>query len=303
MTDNLRGALLMMGAMAAYVLNDATIKALAEGLPTFQVVALRGVAATAALAVLARATGAWRLPIPPADRRGVALRCAAEVAAFVPFVLALTHMPLADVTAILQAVPLTITAAGAVFLGEAVGWRRWTAIGVGFAGVLLIVQPGGTGFSPWSGLALVTVAMVTLRDLVTRRLSRDVPSLKVATFTAAAVGGLGAALSLDTPWQTVGGAQAGLILGAALFILGGYVLSVMAVRVGEIAVVSPFRYTALVWGAVLGFAVFSEVPDAATLAGGALVAATGLYTIWREGRVPRMRPTAPPPGGGPGDIA
>ena len=303
MTDNLRGALLMMGAMAAYVLNDATIKSLAGGLPTFQIVALRGIAATAGLAILAWATGAARQPIPRADRRTVALRSAAEVAAFVPFVLALTHMPLADITAILQAVPLTITAAGALWLGETVGWRRWTAVAIGFAGVLLIVQPGGDGFSPWSGLAVLTVLMVTVRDLVTRRLSPAVPSLKVATWTAAAVGVLGAGLSLATPWRPVGAGEAALTLCAALFILAGYVLSVMAVRVGEIAVVAPFRYTALVWSAVLGLLLFSEVPDAPTLIGAALVASTGLYTIWRERHAPRIRPAAPPPGAGPGDIA
>ena len=135
MTENLRGAALMMAAMAAYTFNDAALKWLAQGLPTFQVVLLRGVVVTTLLTGLAAATGALRVPIARADRGPVLLRSAAEVAAFLPFVLALTRMPLASVTAILQILPLTITAAGALFLGERVGWRRWAAIAVGLAGV------------------------------------------------------------------------------------------------------------------------------------------------------------------------
>ena len=294
MTDNLRGALFMMASMATFTLNDACLKRLAQDLPTFQVVAIRGVGATALVAALAWATGALARPIPRADRGPVLLRSAAEVAAFLPFVVALTHMPLANITAILQALPLTITAAGALLLGERVGPRRWAAIGVGLAGVLLIVRPGTAGFDAWSLVALLTVAIITARDLITRRISPATPSLKVAILTAAGVTALGAALSLGEPWRPVAPAQGGVIALAAAFVLGGYLFSILAMRSGEVAVVTPFRYTAMLWGLLLGALVFGERPDAATLAGAGLVVAAGLYTLWREaGRAPAPRPAAP----------
>ena len=293
MNENLRGACFMMASMATFTLNDATVKYLAQGLPTFQVVFLRGVAATFLITVLAHLTGALRRPIPRADWPWVLGRSAAEVVSFLPFILALTHMPLANVTAILQALPLTIAAAGALFLGERVGWRRWTAIGIGLIGVLLIVRPGGADFDLWSLAALGAVLTITMRDLFTRRLSPDVPSLKVAILTAAGVAALGLVLSLRTEWQPLDGPQGGLVLLASLFILGGYLFSILAMRVGEIGAVTPFRYTALLWGLLLGWAVFGEWPKPLTLLGAALVAGTGLYTLWREARAPVPRPVAP----------
>jgi S-adenosylmethionine uptake transporter len=293
-TDNGRGAALMMGSMAAFTLNDACIKFLAQGLPTFQVVALRGIVATLLLLLFARATGALARPIPPGDRLRVALRVAAEVCAFLPFVIALTHMPLANITAILQVLPLSIAAAGALFRGEPVGPRRWAAISIGLLGVLLIVRPGTEGFDHWSLLALLAVAIITARELLTRRLSAAVPGPKVAVLTAAAVTVLGAVLSLTEPWRMPDPRQAALILAAACFILGAYLCSIAAVRAGELAAVAPFRYTAMLWGLLLGVAVFGERPDPLTLVGAALVAAAGLYTLWREGRVRPARAVAAP---------
>jgi S-adenosylmethionine uptake transporter len=301
-TDNMRGAILMMGSMATFTVNDACIKLLAQSLPTFQVVALRGMAATVLLLILARATGALAHGIPRGDRVRVALRVAAETAAFLPFVIALTKIPLANITAILQALPLTIAAAGALILGERVGPRRWAAIGAGMVGVLLIVRPGTAGFDAWSLLAVLAVLFITARELLTRRLSANVPGPLVAVLTAAAITALGLLISLAEPWQAPDAGQGALILAAAICILCAYLFSIAAVRVGELSAVAPFRYTALLWGLLLGLLIFGERPDALTLAGAALIAAAGLYTLWREGRAPLddHRPVAPPavpPGG------
>jgi len=286
MTDNLRGAALMAASMAAFTFNDALIKLVAETIPMFQMVFLRGVSATLLVALLAWRMGAFAMPIPRADRGLVALRITAEVCIFIPFIIALTHMPLANVTAILQAVPLTITLAGALFLGEAVGWRRWAAILVGFAGVLLIVRPGGEGFNIYALLALVAVAGITLRDVVTRKLSADVPSLQIAVWTALAICLLGFIGSLFCPWAPVSVFEGAQIIGASVFILGGYLFSIMVMRVGEIGFVAPFRYTSLIWSLVLGWVVFGDWPDGLTLLGSAIVVATGIYTLWRERRQP-----------------
>src|SRR6056297_1584889 len=141
-SDNLRGGMLMTVSMAAFTANDTFIKAVSAELPLFQTLFLRGIATTLMMAALARALGMWRLDIPKRDRTRLLLRTATEIGAAYFFLTALFNMPLANATAILQALPLTITLAAALFLREPVGWRRLAAIVLGFAGVMLIVRPG-----------------------------------------------------------------------------------------------------------------------------------------------------------------
>jgi S-adenosylmethionine uptake transporter len=293
LSDNARGALLMMGSMAAFTFNDACMKGLAGELPLVQAVFLRGIATTALMYLLARWLGRLRLDLPAREWRLILLRALADIGATAFFLTALFNMPIANVTAILQALPLTVTLAGALFLGEAVGWRRLAAILVGFTGVLIIVRPGFSGFNAYSLHVLVAVGFVTVRDLVARRLSPQVPSLTAAVVNAAAITvGFGIA-SAFIDWVPVTG-RAGLLLAtASVLIIGGYLFSVSAMRVGEIAVVAPFRYTSLLWALVAGLLIFGEWPDGPTLAGAALVVATGLYTFHRERRLKRgERPKA-----------
>ena len=291
-TDNTRGAFLMMLAMASFTVNDACIKSLAGHVPFFQAVFLRGAATVPMLLLLAQATGGLNFRYQRRDRGLVALRSLAEVAAAYFFLTALFNMPIANATAILMALPLAVTLAGALFLGEAVGWRRWLAIAVGFLGVMLIVRPGPEGFNIYSVYALLTVACVTVRDLAARRLSPDVRSLSVAVAGALAVTvfmGLG---SLSEPWVMPGAREAALLLAAAVLINGGYIFSIMTMRVGEIAVVTPFRYTGLVWALILGLVVFGDWPSGLTLLGAGLVTTTGIYTLYRERRVEEAQSSA-----------
>lgn len=291
-TDNTRGALLMMLAMASFTVNDACIKSLAGQMPFFQAVFLRGVATVPMLLLMARATGGLGFRYERRDWGLVALRSLAEVAAAYLFLTALFNMPIANATAILMALPLALTLAGALFLGEPVGWRRWVAIAVGFVGVMLIVRPGAEGFNIYSVYVLLTVACVTVRDLAARRLSPGVRSMGVAIAGAAAVTvfmGLG---SLGESWVMPGPREAALLLGAAVLILGGYVFSIMTMRVGEIAVVTPFRYTSLVWALILGLVVFGDWPSGLTLLGAGLVVSTGIYTLYRERQVEETQSAA-----------
>lgn len=281
--DNLRGAFLMMASMAGFTFNDACLKFVAQDMPVFQAVFIRGLIVSAFLILLAYAEGAM-LRIPRAAWGRVALRTAAELCAFLPFVIALTLIPLANLMAILQALPLTLTFVGTIFLGETVGWRRWTAIAVGFIGVLLIVQPGLEGFNSASLFGVAAVFAITLRDLLTRNLAKDVPSVTVAVITAFSVMGLGFVGSFFQPRVPVSLPELSIIALAALFIAAGYLTSVMVMRVGDIGFVAPFRYTAILWGLLLGIAVFDEFPDALTLVGAGLITATGLFTLWRERR-------------------
>lgn len=285
LSDNMRGAALMMGSMAAFTFNDACMKALSDEVPFFQALFLRGLGTILLLLVLARAVGVFRLRLSRRDWRRIALRTLAEIGAAYFFITALFHAPLANVTAIIQAIPLSVTLAGAVFLGEAVGWRRWLAILIGFAGVMMIVRPGTEGFTVYSVYALIAVGFVTLRDLFTRRLSPEVPSMTVAVSAAVGVtlfAGIGALGAEWTPMSLTSALQLG---GATVFVIGGYVFSVMAMRVGEVAIVAPFRYTALIWALLLGAVVFGEWPSGLTLLGAAVVVATGIYTFHRERRL------------------
>jgi S-adenosylmethionine uptake transporter len=288
LSDNARGALMMMGSMLCFTLNDAAMKSLSDELPLFQAIFLRGLASTVLLFLLAHYMGALSLRLPRRDLHLIVLRTLAEVGSAFFFVAALFNMPLANVSAILQALPLTVTLAGALFLGEAVGWRRLSAILIGFAGVMLIVRPGAEGFNVYSIYALIAVACVTLRDLAARGLSRQVPSMTVALMASGAVtvtAGIGLGFEGWAPLGTTATLQLG---GAALLIVGGYVFSVSAMRVGEIAVIAPFRYTSLLWALLLGFLVFAEWPTALTMIGATVVVATGVYTFYRERRILRQ---------------
>lgn len=287
MNPNLRGALYMTLSMGAFTLNDVCVKLAADTVPLFQIVFLRGLATTILLAVTVQMTVGLRLSIPRRDRPLVIGRTLAEVVTMVAFLLALTNMAIANATAILSALPLFVTMGAALVFGDPVGWRRWTAICVGFAGVMLIVQPGAAGFNEWSLLALLAVVLITARDLLTRAFSPEVPSMTVAVITAAAVCVFGGVASVFTPWQAMGAYEVALILVASVLIIGGYVFGIMVMRIGDVSVVSPFRYTSLVFALILGFVVFDEFPNALALAGAGIVVATGVFTLIRERRVAR----------------
>jgi drug/metabolite transporter (DMT)-like permease len=286
--DNARGAALMMASMLGFVGNDALMKLTFESLPLFQAMFLRGLFAVAFIGALAAAKGVlWPL-VAPQDRPVFALRTAAEVGATCCFLTALFNMPIANATAILQSLPLTVTIGAALLFREPVGWRRWTAIAVGFLGVAIMLRPGTEGFDADALWAVAAVGFVTVRDLSTRRLSAGAPSIFVALMTAAAITLTGAVGSLFESWRPVGPGALAALAGAAAFLLVGYLAAVMTMRVGEIGAVAPFRYTILVWALILGWLVFGEIPDATTLLGAGIVVATGLYTLHRE-RAARRR--------------
>lgn len=293
LSDNLRGAALMTAAMVAFTCNDAFMKAATVDLPVFQAIVLRGVVTMAALAVIALRAGALRFRLPSSDWQWIGLRTFGEVAGTFTFLLALKHMPLANLSAILQFLPLAVTLSAALILREKVGWRRMSAIMIGFVGVMMIVRPGTEGFDRWSVLGLLSVSCVVIRDLATRKISTDVPSATVAFLAAGSVA-VGAGLVLPfTEIAPVTLHHALQIGGASGFLIVGYLTVVMAMRVGDISIIAPFRYTSLVAAIILGWVVFHQLPDSWTLTGAAIVVATGIYTFHRERRLART--TAVPP--------
>lgn len=298
MTDNARGALYMNVSMAAFTLNDTCMKAVTETVPTFQAAALRGAVVVLALLLLAPRMGGLRLWLPRREAGVVAWRCVGEVASTIAFLIALKHMPLANISAVMQSLPLAVTLGAALFFGEVIGWRRALAIGVGFVGVLLIIRPGTEGFDQWSLLALVAVASVVLRDLTTRGLAKTVPSITVALYSAGSVTLMSVlALPFFGGWPPVDTIQVAVLLAASACLVVGYIAAVSAMRVGEVGFVAPFRYTSLVWAIVLGWLVFGQLPGVLTLTGAGIVIATGLFTLYRERRqrLKTKAATAPEP--------
>lgn len=289
LSDNARGAVLMSVAMAAFTINDTLMKLVMQTVPLFQAIGLRGLLATLALMLIGWWMGSLRLNLPRRDLWLLALRSLAEVLGTLTFLAALNHMPLANLSAILQVLPLAVTLAAALFLGDRVGWRRMTAILVGFAGVLIIIRPGPEGFDIWALVGLVSVACVVVRDLVTRRMSASLPTVTVAltaAITVLVMGGIGTAVE---GWQPVGGREWLMLTGAAAALIVGYLTVVMTMRMGEISFVAPFRYTALLWAMALDFVIFGHVFDALTMVGAALVVGTGIFTFWRERQLSRAR--------------
>lgn len=285
MSPNTTGALLMMASMASFTLNDTLLKLIGNAMPLTQLLFLRGVGSSVMIYLLARWLGSLNLAVSRRDWMLILTRGAAEVGAAYFFVTALLNMPLANVTAILQALPLTVAVGAALVFREPLGWRRMTAILIGFIGMLLIVRPGPDGFSLWSVYALLAVVCVTVRDLSTRRLSPNVPSMLVTLASSIMVTVSFGLASTGVEWAPLPMHLGVLIAGSSVLIIGGYFFSIRAMRVGEISFIAPFRYTGLLWALVLGWAVFGDWPTGLTLLGAALVVATGLFTLYRERRL------------------
>ncbi len=289
LTDTLKGALLMMGAMAGFVFNDAFMRIALEDVPLFQAIFLRGLVLVPMLAAIAWHKGVLGFRAGRADRWRIRLRSAAEVTGTFLFLTALSILPFATISAIMQAIPLAVTLGAAVFLGAPIGWRRLAAIVIGFIGVLIIVRPGGEAFSYASLLVLIVVAIVVVRDLASRVLSKDIPSVTVALHSAVAILLANGLLAITQNWSSVSLANWAAFFGAAAFLTLGYICSVSAMRIGDLASVAPFRYTALLWSIVLGVIVFNEIPDHWTFLGAAIIVAMGIFTFYRE----RKLQTAP----------
>ena len=202
----------------------------------------------------------------------------------VMFISALAHLPLADITAIMQATPIFLTLIVALLGIEKIDWRGWLAVFVGFAGVLLVARPTGGGAWTFSLIALGSAIFVAIRDLLTRRLPSHVPSMIVTqgTTLSVIVGGIILAFFEDWVMPTI--SDIGQLFLAALFVTAGNVYVIKAYRTANIGILSPFRYSVIFFAVVMGFLVFREIPDLFTVAGSLLIIAAGLYTIIHERR-------------------
>jgi drug/metabolite transporter (DMT)-like permease len=287
--SNLQGILLVICAMAAFTVEDAFIKHLSGTIPVGQILLYLGLATCAVFAIAARLKR-QRLFAPEAWRRPFLLRMLAEGGAAMAFTTSLSLVDLSVVAAVFQTTPLAITLGAALFLGEDVGWRRWSAIIVGFMGVLLIIRPGLAGFEPAALLVLVSVVCVAARDLITRRIDAAVDSTVISFqgFAASVVAGPVLLLTTGTPLVALNPIEGSLLLGTIVSSAIGYYGIVAAMRIGEASAITPFRYTRLLFSIIAGVLIFGERPNLLTLTGAALIIATGLYTVLRERKLARQ---------------
>ncbi len=281
--DNLRGAALMTLAMLGFAIEDMFIKFMAGALPVGQIIALLGLGGAIVFAiviVVQRRPLFSRALLTPA----IAVRSLGEIFGTIGFVTAIVFTPLSSASAILQATPLAVTLGAALFLQEKVGWRRWSAILVGFCGVLLIIRPGLDGFDINSLFAVQGVIGLGIRDLATRKVPKSTSSMQLSFLAFLTLVPTGLILLQATGGDLVmPSAHLWALIGAATSLgVVSYYAIVAAMRLGDVGFVTPFRYTRLIFALVIGMLVFTERPDTLMLVGSAIIVGSGVFTVWRE---------------------
>ena len=260
--------------------NDAAMKWLTGTYPVGEIITLRGLFAFLPVAFFAWRAGGWR-SLRVRHFHAQSARALFFVASSFLWVFGLTFLPLADSMAATFTGPIMITALAPLLLGETVGWRRWTAVLVGFGGVLLMIQPTGDGLRVAMLLPLVSVMGGVARDIITRRIASSESSVGTLAFTTAAVCLFGLA-TLPFGW-VVPGARDWLILAVSGVLMGAaHFLYIEALRLAEAVIVMPFKYFNMVWAVALGFAIWGDLPDRWVISGTVLVVLSGLYIMHRE---------------------
>ncbi len=292
-SDQAKGILCLIASGAAFGSSDAMSKLLTATYPTGEILFFQSICIVGATVLGVRLRrGRLRGQLRVHDWRRQLIRGAIFVINSFIFVTVLKYLALADLMALLFVSPILVTLMAPYMLGEQVGWRRYAAVGVGFGGTLLIVNPTGDFEETWPMLlALVVPTLGSIRDIITRQLSRtDTPdSMMVVTTTCLLIA---STLSLPFAWVTPDGEGLVLLVVTGLLLGVGMYFQVYAFTLGEAAVVAPFRYFILIWATIYGFILFDHVPGERTLVGAAIIIASGLYIFFREVRHKRTVPAS-----------
>ncbi len=277
----LRASVCMVAAMASFVLNDSCIKYIGTSLPLGEIMSIRGFIAAAVIAVFCASQGELKYT-SHIFSRWVLVRSLLDISGTIMFLIALMHIPFANLTAILQSVPLVVVLLSVIFLGEKVGIRRFGAIFAGFVGVMLIMRPQPSTFTIYEGLALGIVFSVAMRDLATKRIPANTPIFVIALANAGFVTLGGLVIAFTQGFVPIALWQLGLLTLSAMLLASGYMFMVATLRLGELSVTAPFRYSSVLFSIILGMVVFSEYPDVPAYFGMGLIIAAGLYAAHRE---------------------
>lgn len=296
-TGNRRGIISFSLAVFLFVINEALCKLVYGNLPTHQILAYRGIVATIVIFGLVHSVGATD-QIRRAFDRQVVLRSSVDLVGTYLYMVALFHIPLANMMSIHMSSPLMMTAVVALVMREAVGWRRWSAVIAGFIGVLLVVQPSASNFNVYSLLAVGAAACVVTRDLITRRIDPGISSAIIILTNVGMMTVVATALALAEGWLAMSWRDFAFLTLAGICVAGGYQFAVDAFRHGEVPVIVPMRYTGLPWALLLGYLIWGDVPNTLASAGILLIVGSGLYVLHRErlrGKQAATKTVAEPP--------
>ena len=279
----------MMMSMACFAVEDTFIKLLSARLPATQIlfsIGFGGALITLVLAIVLNVNLADKILL----NKHVISRTIADLFGALSFTSAMVLIPMSLLASILQATPLFVTLGAAILLGEKVGWRRWSAIFIGFLGVIIILQPGYGSFQLASLLGLAAVLCLALRDVVTRDMATEIPTLTVTFYACLAMGSAGfIAYPFFGPPIMPTKYDAIILICAAIIGLTGYFLLVLATRKGDVSVIAPFRYSRLLFSLGLASLILGEKLTLPILLGGLLVVSSGIYTFGRERRLVKIQ--------------
>jgi drug/metabolite transporter (DMT)-like permease len=286
--DNSRGILAMSASVVVFIFNDALMKLAVETMPAVQAIGLRGLFATLWCAIALLASGAWR-QVPAIVHPPVLARGALEAAAAIIYLIALSHIPFAIATAVNLSTPLFLAVLAVLILKEDVRWRRWSAIVLGFAGVVMVIQPRPGDINGWMWVVMAASLVGALRDILGRYVPAAVPTLVVSLSSAIGVALAGCVWATLEGWQPVPMRGLGLLVAASILLASGYQFLMLALRSGaEYSVMGSFRYASVLWALGIGYVVWGDVPNTLAMLGIAVIVGAGLYILHRE----RVRRTA-----------
>ncbi len=274
----------MVASMIGFTLEDSLIKYLTKSMPLGQILMIIGLTG-----IVFFATRAARQGDPIWTRsyltKQMLWRSFFEVTGRLSYTASLMLVPLTLATAILQATPLVVVAGAAILFGEQVGWRRWSAIFIGFIGVLIILRPGLESFTPLSILSLIGMIGFAGRDLATRAAPPQLSNMQlgIAGFSVLSVAGL--LLSFTGMGMVIpSGPQLATLSLTAACGIAAYQFLTMAMRTGEVSSVTPWRYSRLIFAAIVGLLMFGEVPDTFTIFGSVMIVTSGVFTLKRSAK-------------------
>jgi drug/metabolite transporter (DMT)-like permease len=281
LSNNQRGILALVACMSSYTVNDVLVKQILQHYPAGETIFVRGGMSAALLCAAAIASG-HRREIGSALSPALTLRAICDGLSTVGFIVALAHMHLANIAALLQIAPLLLIVVSIVLYREAVGWRSWSAIGAGFVGTLLVIKPVPSAFDIWALVGAASALAAALRELLTHRIGFRYPAIVVAFWAAIGITLLGAPFAAVEDWRMFAAADLTQLFIAAMFVgLATYLLAV-AFRNVDLSVVAPFRYSYTLTSGIGGFLVFGELPDRLTVLGAILIVGGGIYALHRE---------------------
>ncbi len=284
-----RGVIAMSAGMVSFVLNDTLVKFVSHTLPAAQLIFLRGLLSVAVLLLLARLTDRqtlsreWRQHLM---QRWVLARSLLDGAASLVYLSALFNMPLGNATAINMSTPLLIALLSGLLLGVHVSLRNWLIIGLGFAGVLLVVQPQAEGFNAWAWVALCGTCLHAMRDMCVRFIPHQVPSNVIATGTALTATVMAGIWSLGVIWVPVSPLHWLMMAAASVFLSSGYFCLILATRMADMSVIAPFRYMGLLTAVLSGFLIWGDLPNAVAWCGMLLLVGAGLLMLRLNRQLP-----------------